>query len=414
MKVYLRSLGCRLNQSEVETLARQFIQAGHTVVGDPAQADVCVVNTCAVTAEAERKSRHALSALARANPRSHIAVTGCYATLAPQTCASMPGVAWVFSNAEKGELVRRISLPADGTPASENCPARTRAFVKVQDGCDNRCAYCIIGLLRGPSRSRPLAEVVSQVQSLVEAGYREVVLTGVNLGAYGHETGLPGGLRTLVEALLRHTDLQRLRLSSVEPWDVDESFLTLWENPRLCRHLHLPLQSGCDAVLQRMGRRITAREYARLVTAAYAAVPDLAITTDVIVGFPGEDESAFRTSYDFVAALGFARLHVFPYSARPGTPAASMPDQVERRIMASRAEEMRALGVSLAWQFRQRFTGREMEVLWEHQEPPGLWSGLTDNYLRVLARSDRDLRNLITPVRLTGMQDGYLRGEVIE
>jgi threonylcarbamoyladenosine tRNA methylthiotransferase MtaB len=414
MKVYLHSLGCRLNQSEVETLARQFVQAGHTVVGDPAQADVCVVNTCAVTAEAERKSRHSLSALARANPCSHIAVTGCYATLAPHTCASMPGVNWVFSNAEKGELVRRMSLPVDGTPASENRPTRTRAFVKVQDGCDNRCAYCIIGLLRGPSRSRPLAEVVSQVQSLVEAGHREVVLTGVNLGAYGQEIGLPGGLRTLVEALLRHTDLQRLRLSSVEPWDVDESFFTLWENPRLCRHLHLPLQSGCDVVLQRMGRRITAREYARLVAAAYAAIPDLAITTDIIVGFPGEDEAAFRTSYDFVAALGFARLHVFPYSARPGTPAASMPGQVERRIMASRAEEMRALGVNLARQFRQRFTGREMEVLWEHQETTGLWSGLTDNYLRVFARSERNLHNLITTVRLTGMQDGYLTGEVIE
>jgi threonylcarbamoyladenosine tRNA methylthiotransferase MtaB len=307
-----------------------------------------------------------------------------------------------------------MSLPVDGTPASENRPTRTRAFVKVQDGCDNRCAYCIIGLLRGPSRSRPLAEVVSQVQSLVEAGHREVVLTGVNLGAYGQEIGLPGGLRTLVEALLRHTDLQRLRLSSVEPWDVDESFFTLWENPRLCRHLHLPLQSGCDVVLQRMGRRITAREYARLVAAAYAAIPDLAITTDIIVGFPGEDEAAFRTSYDFVAALGFARLHVFPYSARPGTPAASMPGQVERRIMASRAEEMRALGVNLARQFRQRFTGREMEVLWEHQETTGLWSGLTDNYLRVFARSERNLHNLITTVRLTGMQDGYLTGEVIE
>lgn len=405
-------MGCRLNQSEIEALARRLMQAGHTIVSDPAQAEVCVVNTCAVTAEAERKSRHSLSALARANPQARIAVTGCYATLASEVCSSLPGVAWVIPNAEKDALVEKMSLPTGDTPAPAGYLPRTRALVKVQDGCDNRCTYCIVGMLRGPSRSRPLAEIVSQVQSLVEAGYKEVVLTGVNLGAYGQELGMSRGLHVLIETLLQHTDAPRLRLSSVEPWDIDESLFALWENPRLCRHLHLPLQSGCDEVLRHMGRRITAQEYARLVTRARAAIPDLAITTDIIVGFPGEDEGAFRTSYEFVAEMAFARLHVFPYSARPGTLAASMPGQVERRVMAARAEAMRALGAELALQFRRRFVGREMEVLWEHRQTDGLWSGLTDNYLRVLAQSEQELHNLITPARLTGLWDGHLTGEV--
>ncbi|MCX7682008.1 MAG: tRNA (N(6)-L-threonylcarbamoyladenosine(37)-C(2))-methylthiotransferase MtaB [Anaerolineae bacterium] len=414
MKVYLRSLGCRLNQSEIEALARQFMRIGHTIVSDPVQADVCVVNTCAVTAEAERKSRHALSALARANPQARIAAIGCYATLAPQVCSTLPGIAWVLPNAEKDGLAERMSLPTDATtPAPDNRLARTRAFVKVQDGCDNRCTYCIVGILRGPSRSRPLGEVVEQVRSLVEAGYREVVLTGVNLGAYGQELGMNSGLRILLETLLEHTDVQRLRLSSVEPWDIDERFFALWEDPRLCRHLHLPLQSGCDELLQRMGRRLTTREYARLVATARATIPELAITTDIIVGFPGEDEAAFRASYEFVAEMAFARLHVFPYSPRPGTPAAVMPGQVERCVMATRAEEFRALGMRLALQFRQQFVGRTLEVLWEHRRADGLWSGLTDNYLRVLTASGRALHNLITAVRLTGVQDGHLTGEVV-
>jgi threonylcarbamoyladenosine tRNA methylthiotransferase MtaB len=284
--------------------------------------------------------------------------------------------------------------------------------VKVQDGCDNTCTYCVTRLLRGPSRSRPLAAVVAEVQALVAEGCQEAVLTGVNLGSYGRDLGLPGGLRALIEALLVQTELFRLRLSSLEPWDVDESFLTLWQSPRLCRQLHLPLQSGCDKTLRRMGRRVTTAGFVRLVEFARAAVPDLAVTTDVITGFPGEDETAFRASTGFVAGLGFARLHVFPYSPRPGTPAARLPDQIPGQVREARAREMRELGAEQALRFRRRFVGREMMVLWE-QRRGGLWAGLTDNYLRVVTRAESDLHNRLTAVRLLAAENGRLVGEVI-
>lgn len=413
MRVYLRSLGCRLNQSEVEALARRFTAAGHVVVASPAAADVCVVNTCAVTAEAERKSRHALTALARANPHARLAAVGCYATLAPAYCASLPGVAWTVSNAEKERTVEIVASCAGKGPGAW-MRGRTRAFVKVQDGCDNGCTYCIVRLLRGPARSRPVNEVVAEVRALVAEGCREAVLTGVNLGSYGRDLGLKGGLRVLVEALLTRTDLPRLRLSSVEPWDVDETFFELWRDPRLCRHLHMPLQSGCDEVLHRMGRRITAAEFAYLVEAARAAVPDMAVTTDIIVGFPGEDEAAFRASYDFVAELGFARLHVFPYSPRPGTAAASLAGRVSSRERDARAHAMRELGDALARAFRQRLVGREALVLWEQRRPDGWWVGLTDTYVRVAARAESDLHNRLLAARLVAAWDGCLVGEVIE
>ena len=421
-RVYLHSLGCRLNQSEIETMACQLAAAGHAVVDGPDRADVCVVNTCAVTAEAERKSRHYLSALARANPEARIAVVGCYATLSPRQCAGFPGVSWVVPNAEKERVVEMVAYSPSPSPSPlslslgqvEGIRTRTRAFVKVQDGCDNHCTYCVTRLLRGPARSRPLADVVAEVQALVEAGCREAVLTGVNLSSYGRELGLPGGLRTLVETLLAHTDLERLRFSSLEPWDLDEGFFGLWENARLCRQLHLPLQAGCDETLHRMGRRITTGEFAHLVQVARAAIPDLAVTTDVIVGFPGEDQAAFRASLDFVAAVGFARLHVFPYSPRPGTAAARLPGQVSREARRVWARAMRALGAEQAARFRQRFLGRQMAVLWEQRRRDGMWSGLTSNYLQVITRAEEDLHNWLTPTRLVATQNGCLVGEVLQ
>jgi threonylcarbamoyladenosine tRNA methylthiotransferase MtaB len=338
----------------------------------------------------------------------------------------LPGVAWVVPNANKERTVEivtslqhRAPLPlADLWKRTEavrerNVPFRTRAFVKVQDGCDNYCTYCIVRRLRGPARSRPVADVVAEVQALVHVGCQEVVLTGVNLGSYGRDRTLPGGLGTLVETLLSDTDLPRLRLSSLEPWDLDESLFRLWEIPRLCRQLHLPLQAGCDATLRRMGRRITTEEFTRLVDAAREAIPDMAVTTDVIVGFPGEDEAAFRASFGFVAAMEFARLHVFRYSPRPGTAAARFPSRVPRRVCRARARAMRKLGAEQASRFRQRFVGREMSVLWERPRRDHLWTGLTDNYLRVFARTADNLHNRLTATRLLAVQDGRLMGRVI-
>lgn len=419
---YLHSLGCRLNQSELEALARALAERGGQVVDDPAWADICVVNTCAVTAEAERKTRHLLRALARANPRARIAVLGCAATLRPEELASFPGVAWVIPNEEKARAVEALS-PSPEPRRSEKAKLqgmevgevrmRTRAFVKIQDGCDNACTYCVVHILRGPARSRPSEEVIAEIAERVGEGYQEVVLTGVNIGAYGRDRGFPDGLAGLIGAILAHTSVPRLRLSSVEPWDVDESLLALWPNPHLCRQLHLPLQSGCEATLRRMGRRITAAEYARLLEQIRTAVPDMAVTTDIIVGFPGEDEAEFAESLAFVERMAFARLHVFPFSPRPGTPAARMEGQVPEPVVRERAARMRALGEQMAAAFRRHFLGREMEVLWERRRRDGLWHGLTDTYLQVVTACPADLHNRLTLTRLVGEQDGFLVGEVV-
>lgn len=417
-RVYLHSLGCRLNQSELEALARQLAGRGCQVVDDPARADICVVNTCAVTAVAERKTRHWLRALARAHPRARIAVLGCAATLRPEELASFPGVAWVIPNEEKERAVEALT-PTPPTPlplsrrAGEGEGMRTRAFVKIQDGCNNACTYCIVHILRGPVRSRPPGEVVAEIAERVREGYREAVLTGVHIGAYGRDLGLEGGLAGLIVAILARTDLPRLRLSSVEPWDVDEPLLALWPNPRLCRQLHLPLQSGCEATLRRMGRRITAAGYARLLERIRAAVPDMAVTTDIIVGFPGEDKAEFAESLAFVERMAFARLHVFPFSPRPGTPAARMEGQVPEPVVRERAARMRTLGEQMAAAFRRRFLGQEMEVLWERRRRDGLWHGLTDNYLQVVTACPADLHNRMTLTRLVGEQNGFLVGEVV-
>lgn len=419
--VYLRSLGCRLNQSEVERLARQYAAAGHTLVDEPTRADLCVVNTCAVTARAERKSQDLIRSIHQDNPTARIAAVGCCATLSAEALARIPGVAWVVPNAQKSDTVRitgsemasGFSLAPKWGALDEFAP-RTRAFVKVQEGCDNHCAYCVTSLLRGPGRSRALDDVIAELRGRVQAGYREAVLTGVNLGSYGQDLGMERGLYRLVEAILTETELPRLRLSSVEPWGIDLAFLKLWESSRLCRHLHLPLQSGCDRTLRRMARPITTQQYARLVEAAREIVPGIAITADVMVGFPGEDDAAFEESLDFVERMNFARLHVFPFSSRPGTTAAKMPDQVSLDVRRERSRRLRKLGTRQQRRFRRRFVGCEMDVLWERRRPNGLWRGWTDNYVRVVTASSAGLHNRVTRTRLVAMRDGALEGELLD
>lgn len=420
MRVYLQSLGCRLNQSEIGDLARRFAAVGCAVVSDPGTAGVCILNTCAVTAQAECKTRRLLGKLHRRSPGARIAAIGCLATLAPETLAALSGVEWVISNAEKERTLEIVApqiaclTPAPGNPGAPAPARRTRAFVKVQEGCDNHCTYCIVRVLRGQARSRLLGDVVAEVQHLGASGYHEVVLSGVNLGSYGQDLGAGLGLGDLLRALLLHTTLPRLRLSSVEPWDVDERLLALWADPRLCRQLHLTLQSGCDETLRRMGRRFTAQGIARLVETARAMIPGLAITTDVMVGFPGEDEEAFAECLAFVERLGFSRLHVFPFSARPGTPAAAMRGQVPLSVRRERAHRMRELGAQLAERFQRRFLGRDLPVLWEQRRADGLWRGLTDNYLPVVTASSRDLHNDVTLTHLPRLVDGVFVGEVLQ
>jgi len=422
MNIYLTYLGCRLNESEIEELAWRFAERGHSVVDDPAQADVGVVNTCTVTGEAGRKSRQLVSRLARLNPDLRIAVTGCHATMVPGEVVCLPNVVWVVDNADKERLADLVVPGVEAAPSRhEPGPrhlgpgtlGRTRAFVKVQDGCDNRCTFCITTIARGAGRSRPLDQIVAEIQELVEAGFREVVLTGVHLGSYGRNGGRANGLGRLVTALLSVTDVQRLRLSSLEPWDLSPTFFELWDDPRMCRQLHLPLQSGCDSTLRRMARRTTTHDFSALVAAARACIPDLALTTDVIVGFPGESESDFQASYRFVEKLDFARLHVFQYSPRPGTAAARMPAQVPVEVKVARSRAMRQLGARQARAFHRRFVDRTLPVLWETSKDGAVWRGLTDNYLTVTTTSQTNLANCITQTRLVRAVGQALQGEVI-
>ena len=419
MRIYVSSLGCKLNQSEMDSLAAQLARGGHQVVTEPGEAELCVFNTCAVTHVAAQKSRQALRRLHRDNPAARLVVTGCYAELAAEDLRHLPGVELVAGNREKEQLAMILgsAQPDSRFPDFPIPRFRTRAFVKIQDGCDNACTYCIIHVARGPQRSRPPAEVLAEVQACRAAGHQEVVLTGVHIGAYGRDRDgdLGVDLWALVRRILVETDLPRLRLSSIEPWDLPGQALALWADPRLCRHLHLPLQSGCDATLRRMNRRYTVAEFAALVGAARAAIPDLAVTSDVIVGFPGETDVEFEASLAFVRDVGLAQVHVFPYSLRPGTPAARMLAQVPPPIKAERARRIRAAAAASARAFRQQFVGRTMPVLWESarlEEEGAVWSGLTDNYLRVHAASAANLANTLTLARLIAVEGGGLRAQV--
>ncbi|MBN1139607.1 MAG: tRNA (N(6)-L-threonylcarbamoyladenosine(37)-C(2))-methylthiotransferase MtaB [Anaerolineae bacterium] len=428
MRIYLDSLGCKLNQAEMEELAVALACQGHELAASAAEADVCVLNTCAVTHVAAQKSRQALRRLNRDNPAARIIATGCYAELSPNLLAGLPGVEQVVGNAAKAGIAALLApAAAEGAPGVwPPLPRRrTRALVKVQDGCDNACTYCITRLARGPQRSRPPEHVIADVRRRVEAGYREVVLTGVHVGAYGRDRDAAGSLDlwALVGRILAETAVERLRLSSIEPWDLPEEAFALWSDarlgvrPRLCRHLHLPLQSGCDATLRRMARRYTTARFERLVRAARAAIPGLAVTTDLIAGFPGETEEEFAASLAFVERMAFAGAHVFPYSMRPGTAAAQMQGQVPAHVAAGRAQAMRAVAARAALEFRQHFLGQTLPVLWEsaRQAAQGqVWSGLTDNYLRVHAVHDGNLANQIRAARLVRVQNSGLWGEILE
>ncbi|HNT73761.1 MAG TPA: tRNA (N(6)-L-threonylcarbamoyladenosine(37)-C(2))-methylthiotransferase MtaB [Anaerolineae bacterium] len=415
MHVYLEALGCRLNTAELDELARQFAGAGWTVTPSPDEAEVIVLNSCAVTATAARKSRHRLHTLHRRCPRARLAVVGCWATAEAARAEDLSGVDWVIPNHDKARAVEIITGIAAAPAAWE--PGRwghTRAFLAVQDGCNHTCTYCITRILRGPARSRTLPDVVATVRHLAAQGAQEVVLTGVSLGAYGHDRVGSGDLATLVEAILTETPLPRLRLSSVEPWDVDARLLQFLNHPRFCRQLHLPLQSGAEPVLRRMGRRFTPAQFEQLAAAARAICLEVALTTDLIAGFPGETEADFAATLDFVAHMGFARLHVFPYSERAGTPAARLPDSVPQAVRVERASQLRILGERLAAEYRAHFIGRTLPVLWEHKDALGRWHGLTDNYLEVFAPSALDMYNRVTLTRLTIVTDTGLQGEILD
>ncbi len=365
MKIFFDTVGCRVNEAEIEAMAAEALTRGQEVTADATAADWIVINTCTVTREAERDSRQKTRSAHARNPAARIALTGCWATMEPELAAALPGVARVIPNAEKsltGSIIvdgKEDSRAGDSPLPSNGYRRRTRAYIKVQDGCNNACAYCVTRLARGPIRSRGADGVVEDILAAERAGAKETVLAGIHLGAWGRELGLDFGLEQLLETVLRKTSIPRIRLSSLEPWDLRPEFFRLWSDSRLCAHLHLPLQSGCAATLRRMVRRTAPEDFERMVEAAREAIPDLAVTSDWMVGFPGESEAEFRESLEFVQRMNFARLHVFRFSPRAGTAAARMPAAISPQEARRRAALARQTADHAAESFARGYLGRD-------------------------------------------------------
>lgn len=422
MKIYLHTIGCRLNLSELETTGRRLLGSNHEITGNPAEAQAVIINTCFVTAKAASDTRSILRRVMRLNPSAIIAATGCYATIASRELKNICPDIRIIPNSEKDRLADIID-PARShtTPDFRSTPligestgatvGRTRAFIKVQDGCDNRCTFCVTSIARGPERSRPAAEIISEINSLAEAGFKEAILSGVHIGAYGR--GLPetSDLHDLVGKILKYTGIERLRLSSLEPWNIKPGFFSLWENPRLMPHLHLPLQSGSDIILKRMARRATTASFRELVAEAHSAIKDLNISTDIIVGFPGETDDDFKRTIDFIKELEFGRIHAFSYSKRPGTAACDMPDQVEQSIKKERVRILIETGKELSLMFHRKYEGKTRSVLWETPAVATRQSGYTDNYIRINTRIAPG--NTITPALLSNPSAGGMQGQPV-
>ena len=425
--VSIQTHGCKLNQADSESLARRFLQAGYRVVDPSEPADIRIVNTCTVTHVADGKARQAIRATHREDPSALVIATGCYAERAPPELARMAEVGLVVGNSEKDRLVEMVlaargdraapRVVGEGFPASPSGsrPSRTRAMIKIQEGCNQVCAYCIVPKVRGRERSIPPDVLLGQVGDRVEEGYKEVVLTGTQLGSYGFD--LAGiNLDGLIELLLSQTRVERLRVSSLQPQEVTQGLLELWDNPRLCPHFHMPLQSGSDYVLKRMRRRYTTAQYAEAARRVRAGVPGAAITADVIVGFPGEGEEQFQESLRFAEKLDLSAMHVFPYSVRPGTSAAHMGPHVAEEIKRERMGEMLALARQQASAFRRGSIGTTRQVLWERVGLRGgkpAYLGLTDNYLKVYTHQETPLTNRTTFARLLAEVDESILAEAL-
>lgn len=418
MKVAFDSLGCKVNQAETELLTRQFTEAGHRLVSSVDQADIYIVNTCTVTHVADAKSRHLLRLAHRRNPGAIVVVTGCYAQNSSQELAQLEGVSLVVGNDEKLKMLRLLersgylssqTLVPEGSVDGKGGALRTRTLINIQDGCTSFCAYCVVPLVRGREKSLSADQVITEINHRAAGGFREVVLTGTKVGSYSDSDT---DLKTLLELVLSRTDVPRLRLSSLQPQEITPELIALWHNQRLCPHFHLSLQSGSDSVLRRMKRCYITSDYQRAVALIRELVPDAAITTDVIVGFPGETEDEFEESYQFCWQTGFPRIHVFPYSLRAGTEASRLSPQIGDRVKKQRSQRMRALAGEGTENYNGQFLGRIMPVLWESRLADGLWSGLTGNYIRVYTRSNQDLTNELLPSRLVALRGDGVLGEV--
>jgi threonylcarbamoyladenosine tRNA methylthiotransferase MtaB len=420
-RVAIETHGCKLNQADSGTLATEFASAGFEVVAENMPVDVYVVNSCTVTHVADGKARQALRSARRRHPNATIVATGCYAQRSPDDLRQLSEVDLVLGNTEKATMVRQVvnwaddeivpCATGDDVQAISPTAARTRAMVKIQEGCNQVCAYCIVPKVRGRERSIPADEIIRNINDHVSRGYKEVVLTGTQLGSYGFDLQ-DIDLADLIHQILAQGMMSRLRVSSLQAQEIDDQLLALWSDNRLAPHFHLALQSGSDALLKRMRRRYSAGQYLDAVDSIRRAIPDVSITTDVIVGFPGETDDDFENTVSLCEQVGFASMHVFPYSSRPGTSAAHFGDDVPPQVKSERVQRLIALSKVQETKHRDQFLGTIRPVLWESRKIDK-WVGLTDNYLRVSTNSDRDLANEITQARLDRQNDTSVIAEVV-
>lgn len=435
-KVAIATLGCKVNQYDSNALAGMFVRRGYRIVDFDETADVYVINTCTVTHIGDRKSRQLIRRAVRKNPGAFVVVTGCYAQVSPGEVKALPGVDLVVGTQERERIVDLVEEALKG-----RCPRRSagevweeekefgilpapdggdrvRAFLKIQEGCSSFCTYCIVPYARGPLKSRRPEDVLEEAKGFLARGFKEIVVTGTHAGAYGRDLDGETDLAGLLEALVKLPGLARLRISSVEPQDVGPRLIAVVAaHEKICRHLHIPLQSGDDTILKRMNRRYTSSSYRTLIVSLRRSVPEVAVTTDVMVGFPGETGEQFQKTYAFVREMAFSRLHVFKYSPRRMTPAALMPDQVPAPVKEERSRLLIALGEELARSYALSYAGRVVEVLVEEpsREFPGCFEGLTGNYLRVVFPAPAGLRGELVAVRTEGLAGAgaLLRGKII-
>ena len=430
MKICFHTLGCTLNFSESSTLAREFIEGGHERTEDFREADVCIINSCSVTEHADKKCRNIVRRIHKLNPEAIIAVTGCYAQLKPYEIAAIEGVDIVLSNNDKGDMYRKVceighkgerqEVTSCSTEeltrffAAYSSGDRTRAFLKVQDGCDYCCSYCTIHNARGASRNMPIADLVDEARKIAAEGHKEIVITGVNTGDFGRTTG--ESFADLLRALDGVDGIERYRISSIEPnLLTDEIIAICASSPKFQPHFHIPIQSGCDRVLNAMRRRYNTAMFEARIEAVRKAMPDAFIGIDVIVGFPGETDDEFQTTYDFLERLAPAFLHIFPFSARANTPAAAMKNKVQDSVKTARAAHLEELCEKLHRNFYERYVGTVGTVLWESSPKAGQMVGFTENYLKVKMPYDASRINTTERVLLSRVDESCeMVGEKVE
>lgn len=434
-KIAFYTLGCKVNQADTASMENLFLRSGHQLVSFDGEADVYIINTCVVTNTGQRKSRQTIHRAIRKNPNALIVVTGCYPQTAAEEVKAIAGVDMIIGNQDRAQIVQLVeerlahrqtdTLDAvhklTASTAFEEMAAgditdKTRAFLKIQEGCNQFCTYCIIPYARGPLRSRSLESICTETQRLISAGFKEIVLIGIHLGCYGKENPDGPTLYDAVKTVLDVPGVQRLRLGSLESVEVEPRLLTLMqEDARFCRHLHLPLQSGCDKVLQAMHRPYTTAKFKTLLANIKTRVPDIAITTDVIAGFPGETEADFETTCKFAESCGFSKMHIFPFSARKGTPAEKFAGVVTEAVKKERADILGKIDETMHKAFLQAMVGQTAEVLFEQPAGEDYFEGLTGNYQRVFVKSGgRNLGGEILPVKITAFDGEKLLGEIIK